>query len=147
MFETTITVRGWVGSDVVLSRTPQGVAVASLRVGSTPRRQRDGEWQDGETLWFAVRAWRELGAHVAGSVAKGDPVLVTGRLVAESWQRDDGSRATRHVLVATAVGHDLARGTTVFTRAPRPGAGPAAAAGASPSPGGDVSAGNAGEAA
>ncbi len=122
MNETAITVRGWVGADVLLSRTPQGTPVATFRVGSTPRRLREGVWHEGETLWFAVRAWRQLGTHVASCVAKGDPVLVTGRLVAESWRREDGTTASRHVLVASCVGHDLARGTAVFTRADAPDA-------------------------
>lgn len=119
MKDTTITVRGWVGAEVQLARTPQDTPVATFRVGSTPRRRRDGVWQDGETLWFSVRAWRELGAHVAASVSKGDPVLVSGRLVTESWRREDGTRASRQVLVADAVGHDLAHGTTRFARLPR----------------------------
>lgn len=123
MNETAITVRGWVGGDVVLERTPQDTPVATFRVGTTPRRLRDGAWQDGETLWFNVKTWRDLGAHVAASVAKGDPVLVAGRLVAESWRREDGTQASRHVLVASSVGHDLTRGTAVFRKAPRPGAG------------------------
>ncbi len=133
MNETAITVRGWVGADVQLDRTAQGTPVASFRVGSTPRRVRDGGWQDGETLWFAVTAWRELGVHVASSVARGDPVLVTGRLVAETWCGEDGTTVSRHVLVATCVGHDLARGTAVFRRA-RPAGPPAAEQGPSTSP-------------
>lgn len=119
MNDSLITFSGWVGSQVELTRVGEGegVPVATFRVGSTPRRLRDGHWQNGETIWYAVKAWRGLATHVAASVRSGEPVVVTGRLVAETWQKEDGTPVTRHVVVAQAVGHDLSRGTTTFTRA------------------------------
>ena len=118
MNDSLITFSGWVGSQVELVHVGEGVPVATFRVGSTPRRVRDGQWENGETIWYAVKAWRSLATHVAASVRSGEPVLVTGRLVAETWQKDDGTQVTRHVVVAQGVGHDLTRGTAVFTRTP-----------------------------
>lgn len=123
MNDSLITLSGWVGSRVELAHVGEGegVPVASFRVGSTPRRRRgDGRWEDGETIWYAVKAWRQLATHVAASLRSGEPVLVTGRLVAETWKREDGTHASRTVVVAQSVGHDLTRGTTVFTRVPGP---------------------------
>lgn len=122
MNDSLITFSGWVGSRVELARVGEGdgVPVASFRVGSTPRRLRDGRWENGETVWYAVKAWRSLATHVAASLRTGEPVLVTGRLVAETWQKEDGSQVTRHVVVAQGVGHDLARGTSTFTRTAPP---------------------------
>ncbi|WP_181310393.1 single-stranded DNA-binding protein [Nocardioides campestrisoli] len=120
MNESTITFSGWVGSEVTLTEGSNGVAVASFRVGSTPRRFRGGRWEDGETIWYAVKAWRALATHVAASVRTGDPVVVSGRLVADVWKREDGTVSTRYVVVAASVGHDLTRGTSTFQRAARP---------------------------
>ncbi len=120
MNDTLITFAGWVGGNVELAHTTTGTPVATLRVGSTPRRLKDGAWEDQETIWYSVKAWRTLADNVAASVRRGEPVLVTGRLVAETWDRPDGTTATRHVVVATAIGHDLSRGRAVFSRAPRP---------------------------
>jgi single-strand DNA-binding protein len=119
MNDSLITFSGWVGSEVELVRVGEGegVPVATFRVGSTPRRLREGRWENGETVWYAVKAWRSLATHVAASLHTGEPVLVTGRLVAETWQKEDGTQVTRHVVVAQGVGHDLARGTSAFTRA------------------------------
>ncbi len=89
-------------------------------MGSTPRRFRGGRWEDGETIWYAVKAWRALATHVAASVRTGDPVVVSGRLVADVWKREDGTVSTRYVVVAASVGHDLTRGTSTFQRAARP---------------------------
>lgn len=119
MNDTHITFSGWVGSDVTLIDIGNGTQVASFRVGSTPRRFRNGLWEDGPTAWYTVKAWRSLGEHVHASLRTGDPVLVQGRLIADVWRREDGTTSTKYVVVATAVGHDLARGTSVFTKSTR----------------------------
>ena len=125
MNDNVITFSGWVGSRVEVNEVREGISVATFRVGSTPRRFRDGRWENGETVWYAVKAWRALAGHVAASLRSGDPVLVTGRLVAETWQKEDGTVVTRHVVVAMSVGHDLTRGTTAFTRSAVPESGAA----------------------
>lgn len=117
MNDNLITFSGWVGGPVELTHVGEGVPVASLRVGSTPRRLREGRWEDGETVWYSVKAWRSLAEHLATSVKTGEPVLVSGRMTAESWTSPDGTLNTRHVVVAASVGHDLTRGTSTFVRA------------------------------
>lgn len=119
MNDTQITFCGWVGSDVTLAEVAPGLPVATFRVGSTPRRFRGGQWEDGPTLWFTVKAWRRLADHVHASIGSGDPVVVQGRLVADVWRREDGTVSTRQVVVAQAVGHDLNSGTTTFSKVAR----------------------------
>lgn len=120
MNDNLITFSGWVGNPVDLSQVRDEVPVATFRVASTPRRLRDGRWEDGETIWYSVKAWRQLADNLARSLRTGDPVLVTGRMTAESWTKEDGTIATKHVVVAISVGHDLARGTTHFSRTSAP---------------------------
>lgn len=116
MNDTFVTFTGWMGTDVTLREVAGGHQVASFRVGSTPRRLRDGQWVNGPTTWHQVKAWRRLALHAAESLRSGDPVVVHGRLVADTWTKEDGSTATQLVVVATSVGHDLAHGTTIFTK-------------------------------
>lgn len=120
MNDSLITFTGWVGSKVEVAEVLEDVHVASFRVGSTPRRVRDGKWEDGETLWYAVKAWRRLATNLGESLRVGDPVVVCGRLEAESWTGQDGQTVTRYVVVANSVGHDLSRGTSTFVRPARP---------------------------
>ncbi|MEZ5096972.1 MAG: single-stranded DNA-binding protein [Nocardioides sp.] len=120
MNDTQITFCGWVGSDVTLTQISSGAHVATFRVGTTPRRYRDGRWEDAPTAWHTVKAWRALAEHVHASVRNGDPVVIQGRVVADVWDRPDGTTSTRHVVVATSVGHDLNRGTAAFTKVLRP---------------------------
>jgi single-strand DNA-binding protein len=117
MNDTHVTIAGWVGTDVTLTEVAGGHQVASFRVATTPRRLREGEWCDGPTMWVQVKAWRRLAAHVAASVHQGDPVVVQGRLMADVWEREDGVVVSQTELVASSVGHDLAHGTSAFTKA------------------------------
>ncbi|MDN4479275.1 single-stranded DNA-binding protein [Demequina sp. SYSU T00039] len=118
MNELQVTVVGWAATDVRLTVGKNGAAVASFRLASTPRyfdRAR-GEWVDGSTEWFTVRAFRGSAILIKQSVEKGQPVLVTGRMRTNLWESEKGPR-TDLVIDATAVGHDLTRGFATFTRA------------------------------
>lgn len=118
MSDTFVTFHGWVGNEVT-HRDPNGVSVANFRVASTPRIKKKGEWRDGDTTWYSVSAWRGLADNIRDSVKKGDAVLVHGRLRSETWKREDGQMSSTLVVEASFVGHDLSRGTSVFTRSNR----------------------------
>ncbi|KAJ1684020.1 hypothetical protein LUZ63_020760 [Rhynchospora breviuscula] len=118
MNDTWVTLQGWAGSDVE-RKEAGGVPLATFRIGSTPRHQKDGEWVDGTTAWFTVNAWRALARNVADSVHRGDPLVVHGRLRADVWEREGQPASVRWVVEAATVGHDLSRGVSGFQRAVR----------------------------
>jgi len=120
MNETYVTFQGWLGSDVSERQVGEAV-VATFRVASTPRRwsRRDRTWADGDTTWYTVNAWRGLGEHCIASLRRSDPVVVTGRLTTQVWRDNDGSERLSLLVEAVSVGHDLAKGTSTFTKAPR----------------------------
>jgi single-strand DNA-binding protein len=117
MFETFVTLSGWLGSNVTL-RQAAGVPVASFRVASTPRRyqRRTETWEDGATQWYSVNAWRALGENCEQSLRRGDPVVVHGRLRAHDWINKAGREVTTFEVEASFVGHDLSLGTSTFAR-------------------------------
>ncbi len=113
--DITVTVAGFVGTTPRLFATQHGNDYTSFRVAHT-RRQFDrerGEWVDGRTTWFTVKAWRAVARNVAASLRKGDPVVVSGRLTVDEWAGADGPR-TDLVVEATALGPDLTRGEAQF---------------------------------
>ena len=59
MSDTYVTLHGWVGGDVVL-RKANGHSVLDLRVASTARFKRRGDWVEGDTTWYTVTVWRHL---------------------------------------------------------------------------------------
>lgn len=121
MFDTQITLTGWIGGDVTL-RDANGVPVAGFRVATTPRRydKKTEEWVDGDTQWYSVTAWRQLAENCSASLRRGDPVVLHGRMSAQTWTNKAGIEVTAMEVEATFVGHDLARGVSTFTRNPKP---------------------------
>lgn len=98
--------------------TGNGVAMCNFRLASSERRYdrtRDS-WQDGDTNWFTVTAFRSLAEHAAESFSKGDRIIVSGRLRVRQWERD-GKQGTAVDVDADALGHDLRWGTTTFAKA------------------------------
>ena len=119
MTDTLVTLHGWVGGDVDF-RTPKDTSVATFRVACTPRVKKDGRWDDGETAWYTVTAWRALAENVRDSVHRGEAVIVHGRLRSRSWSRGEGEApATMLEVEAILVGHDLTRGTSAFLKKQR----------------------------
>ncbi|MEV4557477.1 single-stranded DNA-binding protein [Kitasatospora sp. NPDC049285] len=118
MSEALVTMVGNAASNVTYRETPAGVPVANFRLAATERRfdKERGDWADGETTWVTVVAWRWLAVNLVSSVSKGDPLVVSGRLRVREWG-EEGSRRTEVEIDARSVGHDLARGTSMFRRA------------------------------
>lgn len=117
-----LTVVGTVGSEPEARATPTGRNVTSFRLAST-RRIHDpqtGEWRDGDTNWYTVSAWNDLGRNVHDSIRKGERVLVAGRLKVRKWENEE-RHGMEAELVAGSVGHDLKWGTTRYTKAARSG--------------------------
>lgn len=119
--DAMITLQGWLGGAASL-REASGVPVASFRIGCTPRRfhRARQEWIDEETQWYTVTAWRALAENCARSLHKGDPIVVHGRLSHRTYQNKDGIDVVSLEIDAVAVGHDLNRGSTFFTKLARP---------------------------
>jgi single-strand DNA-binding protein len=115
--EAFVQMTGYVGGDVNLRQA--SVPVADFRLASTPRVFRDGGWTDGPTTWITVKAFRVLAVNVAGSLRRGDPVIVIGRLRTSSWERD-GQTYERLELDAVTVGPDLRRGMSHFHKNAKP---------------------------
>ena len=121
MNDTYITIVGNVVDDPRSRTTGGGVPVASFRIASTSRRfnRETGAWEDNERLFATVTCWRAMAQNVAASLRKGQPVVATGRFYSREYTKDEVTRMS-YELDAVAVGHDLARGTSEFTKVTRP---------------------------
>ncbi len=73
---------GRVGTDIEMRYTPNGTAVAQLRL-ATERRRQDGEV---EADWHNVVCWSKTAEAVNQYVGKGDRIYVAGRLVQNTWE-------------------------------------------------------------
>lgn len=115
--DTTLTIVGNLTADPELKFTPSGAAVTNFTVASTPRTfdKASNEWKDGETLFMRCSLWREAAENVAESLVKGTSVIVVGRLVQRSYEKD-GEKRTVVELQVDEVGPSLRRATAVVTK-------------------------------
>jgi single-strand DNA-binding protein len=121
--DTHITIVGNVVDEPRLRTTnSSGVPVLSFRVASTARRinRESGKWEDGDRLFATVTCWRALAQNVARSLKKGQPVVVTGRFYSREYTAKDETSRASYEVDAIAIGHDLSRGVSEFTKLSRP---------------------------
>lgn len=118
MNETVITVVGHVATDPKLRVTQTGTRVVSFRLASTERRYDKAlnGWRDGDTTFYTVTCWRNIGENVRDSVVLGQPVVVHGRLRDGTYEKD-GQKKPVFEIEAYALGHDLSRGVSRFSKA------------------------------
>jgi single-strand DNA-binding protein len=103
------TIAGNLVEDPELRFTNNGTPVTNLQ---------DGEWRDGDTSFFKVNVWRGQAEHLADSLAKGDRVMVTGRLRQRSWETPEGEKRSVAEIEADEVGASLKFATAKVERAP-----------------------------
>jgi single-strand DNA-binding protein len=117
---TTVTIVGNVTRDPELRMIPSGAAIATFSIAVSKRRKNEaGQWEDGDTEFYDVVAWRDLGENVVESIVKGTRVIVTGRLSQRSWETDDGQKRSKVEIVADEVGPSLKWATTEIHRTER----------------------------
>ena len=113
----SFTVSGLVATTPRHLVTQEGLPITSFRLASSKRRfdRTKKIWVDGETNWFTITSFRQLAINSAGSISKGDRVIVSGRLKVRDW--DNGERSGTSVEIdAESLGHDLSWGTSEFSR-------------------------------
>lgn len=112
-----ITVSGLVATTPRHLVSADGLPITSFRLACSNRRFDRSlmKWVDGETNWFTITSFKQLAINTAGSVSKGDRIIVSGKLRVRDW--DNGERAGTSVEIeAELIGHDLTWGSSVFTR-------------------------------
>lgn len=113
----SFTVSGLVATTPRHLVTQEGLPITSFRLASSKRRfdRTKKIWVDGETNWFTITSFRQLAINSAGSISKGDRIVVSGRLKVRDW--DNGERSGTSVEIdADSLGHDMTWGTSVFSR-------------------------------
>ena len=95
------TLSGRLTADPELKYLPSGTAVANLRLASNRSYTANGERRE-EALFVDVEVYGKAGEALTQHKAKGDFLLVDGRLRQHTWERD-GQRHSRLAIVADQV--------------------------------------------
>lgn len=80
-----------------LRKTKSDLMVASFRIAVD--RDFTGKGEEKQTDFFDVVAWRKTGEFVSKYFAKGDPILIDGRLQMRDWQTKDGEKRRSYEIV------------------------------------------------
>lgn len=122
------TIVGNLTSDPELRFTPSGVAVANVRVASTPRKydSESGQYVDGDPVFMTCNIWRAQADNLAASLTKGTRVIATGVLKQRTYQAKDGTDRTVYELDVDDIGPSLKFAAATVDRNP-PAAGGAPA--------------------
>ncbi|MFT8330757.1 single-stranded DNA-binding protein [Bifidobacterium psychraerophilum] len=115
-----VTINGYVAKEPRSIGEGGRTPMCTFRLAST-RAYFDSKthsWKDLATTWISVKAYRALATNIVASLRTGDPVIVTGLLGTDEWNRK-GEPQSSLVIEASAVGHDLGLGTSLFTRSRR----------------------------
>jgi single-strand DNA-binding protein len=88
-----ITIDGRLVADPELRFTPAGKPVCSFRVAASDSKKDDaGNWETQEQAFINVSLWEAEGEAAAEALAKGDRVLVSGRLFEREYETRDGGK-------------------------------------------------------
>ena len=120
MADNTITVVGNLTRDPELRFTQTGRARALLGIAVNRRwmNRQTNDWEE-QVSFFNVVCWAELAENVSESLAKGNRVVVTGRLEQRSWETQDGEQRNTVEIVADEIAPSLRWATAEVTRIPR----------------------------
>ena len=118
--EAHFSVVGFVATQPRGGYTTRGSRSVSMRVGWTPRSfDRDkGEWADQPSSFVTVQCYKKVAEHAAVCLRRGDPIVVRGTLRVREFVDQQGVRRSSVEVMADSIGHDLARGITVFSKTP-----------------------------
>ena len=101
MANPMITIVGRVGSE------PETVGSNGLRfrVATNDRVKNDttGEWEDKNTSWWTVKAWRTLAEQSKQVIKKGMEVIIVGKIYEESWTDKEGVNRTSYEINADSI--------------------------------------------
>lgn len=86
---------------------PSGTSVVNFGLAVNRRYRSGDDWRE-DTCFIDIVVFGRQGDWVMESCTKGSPVLVEGRLSFSSWEAQDGSRRSKHEVVAYNI-HFIAR--------------------------------------
>jgi single-strand DNA-binding protein len=113
----TVTVVGNLTREPELRFVASGSAVTNFGIAVNRRKfNKETEEFDEVVSFFDITCWASLAENVAESLAKGDRVVVFGRLEQQSWEDDEGNNKSKVVLIADEVGPSLRWSTAELTK-------------------------------
>jgi single-strand DNA-binding protein len=119
--DALFSVTGYVATQPKKGLTKSGTKTLTFRIGWTPREvsRQTGEWADLPSSFASVTCYRKIAENAAYCLRKGDPIVLKGTLRVREYADQAGTRRNSVDVVADFLGHDLMKGTSMFTKQPQ----------------------------
>jgi len=114
-----ITLTGRLGADPEIRFGATGIAILKLRVVTSGRKKTDAGWEDVDTTWWSVTAFRQIAENAAESLSKGDEVIVVGKVKQRQYETPEGEKRSVTEVTADHIGPSLRRATVKVNRVQR----------------------------
>ncbi len=92
----SVTLMGNLCRDIELRQTAGGDAVGNTAIAVNGTRE-------GDVMFLDMSIWGKLAETCAGILSKGSRVLISGQLKQNNWTANDGSKRSKHEVVARVV--------------------------------------------
>ena len=122
MQDISTTLKGRIGSDPSMKKVRGDTCVTTFRLAiprwrfATDARTGHASYVEDGAYWYTIETWETLAKNVFECCHKGEPVIVVARPVPNAWVDGNGQIRSSIVFRASAVGHDIARGRSEFTK-------------------------------
>ena len=91
-----------------LGKDPEAIGQSGARftVATKDRIKNNdtGQWEDRDTSWWTVKAWKKLAEQSKMQLKKGQEVMIYGSMKEENWTDAAGNKKTSYELVADSIG-------------------------------------------
>ncbi len=116
-----ITLTGRLVADPDFKFGAGGMQIVKLRVVTSGRKKTDDGWQDIDTTFWSVTAFRQLAENITETLSKGDEVIIVGKVKSREYETPDGEKRTITEVTADDVGANLKRVTAKLHKIQRTG--------------------------
>jgi single-strand DNA-binding protein len=93
-------------NEVEMRFTPNGVAISKVPlVFNSRRKNKDtGDWEDGDSFFVTGLLFKDRAEEAVETLAKGDEVVVVGRVKTNSWEDKEGNKRSTTELLLDSIG-------------------------------------------
>lgn len=90
-----------------LGKDPEMIGQSGTRItiatNDRVKNDKTGAWEDRDTSWWTVKAWKTLGQQAMATLKKGQEVIVVGTIYQENWTDKEGQKRTSYEINADSV--------------------------------------------
>jgi single-strand DNA-binding protein len=116
---TNITLVGTMVADPEIRFGATGIAILSARVVTSGRKKVGEKWEDVDTTYWNVSAFRQLAENAAESLSKGDKVIIVGKVKQRSYETAEGEKRTVTEVTADEIAANMRNATVKINRISR----------------------------